>query len=352
MADRYKEAGVDIEAGEEAVRRIKDVVASTRIPGVVGGIGGFGGLFDLAQAGFGGDTMLVSGADGVGTKLKLAFLLDKHDTVGIDCVAMCVNDILTLGAKPLFFLDYIATGKLEPGAIEALVSGIAAGCRESGCALLGGETAEMPGFYPAGEYDVAGFAVGAIRRDAVIDGSGVGAGDTLIGLRSSGVHSNGFSLVRKVLVEGREPALKERLPGGGKTLGETLLEPTRLYVRPILGLLDAGVPVRAMVHVTGGGLIGNVPRVLPDGLGARFDQQALDSMGLPIFDHLQEVGQIAPREMFEVFNMGVGYIVVVPEERVDQALDLLGPDAKRLGVVVPHVGDADRVAIPSLGATR
>ena len=334
MADLYKEAGVDIEAGEEAVRRIKGAVASTKIPGVIGGVGGFGGLFDLKEAGISGDSVLVSGSDGVGTKLKIAFLTGRHDTIGIDCVAMCVNDILTLGARPLFFLDYIGIGTLEPGVVESVVSGIAEGCRQAGCALLGGETAEMPGFYGAGEYDVVGFAVGAVARNEVVDGSAVSAGDVIIGLPSSGVHSNGFSLVRKVLVQGDPERLADRPGRLTKSLGETLLEPTRIYAREVMSLLVNNIPVHAMAHITGGGLLGNIPRVLPDTLAAVMDQAGLDASLLPVFDLIRETGDIPMAEMYEVFNMGVGYVLIIPERSSVPAIELLGEGAVVIGSIV------------------
>ena len=334
MADRYKAAGVDIEAGDEAVRRIKRAVASTKIPGVLGGIGGFGGLFDLAQGGVGADSVLVSGSDGVGTKLKIAFMTGRHDTIGIDCVAMCVNDILTLGARPLFFLDYVGVGKLKPAVIESIVEGVAEGCRQAGCALLGGETAEMPGFYAADEYDVVGFAVGAVARDKLIDGRDVAEGDVIIGLPSSGVHSNGFSLVRKVLVQGDAATLAARHDCLGRSLGEALLEPTRIYAEDVLPLIDGNVNVRAMAHITGGGLLGNIPRVLPATLGAAMDQSGLDRLRLPIFDMIGETGGISLAEMYGVFNMGIGFALVVSEADCATAADLLGEEATVIGSVV------------------
>jgi phosphoribosylformylglycinamidine cyclo-ligase len=345
MADQYRQAGVDITAGDEAVDRIAPLVESTRIAGVTGAFGSFAGFFDLAAAGLGADTVLVSGADGVGTKLKLAFMLDVHDTVGIDCVAMCVNDVLTQGARPLFFLDYLAVGKLVPARIEAIVRGVAAGCRQAGCALLGGETAEMPGFYPPDEYDLAGFAVGAAPRQALIDGSAVQAGDAVIGLASSGVHSNGFSLIRRVLAE-TGLALDAIVPELGEPLGAALLRPTRIYVAPILDLLAHGFPIRGMAHITGGGLPGNVPRILPSHLGVAIDQSALDRFAQPIFSVLQRAGGLGHAEMYDVFNMGVGYVVVGPRESAPEVLARLGEGAV-LGEVVERgkIGGRD-VALP------
>jgi phosphoribosylformylglycinamidine cyclo-ligase len=326
MSEHYKAAGVDIDAGDEAVRRIAASVASTRVPGVMGAFGGFGGVFDLREAGVGPDDLLVSGTDGVGTKLRLAFLCDRHDTIGVDCVAMCVNDVLTLGARSLFFLDYLAVGRLRPEAVEAIVGGVAKGCRQAGCALIGGETAEMPGFYPPGEYDVAGFVVGAVHRDRLIDGSGIRAGDVLIGLPSSGVHSNGFSLARRLLLPegGEAEAIASQPVGLDAPVGEVLLRPTRIYVRQVLGALAAGAVVRGMVHVTGGGLIGNTPRVLPEGLGVRFDRAALDAMNQPIFALMAERGGVPREEMYRVFNMGVGYVLITPAEHADACISALG----------------------------
>ncbi len=350
MTERYRDAGVDIEAGEEVVRRIKNSVASTRVPGVMGGFGGFGGLFDLAAADVGDDPILVSGTDGVGTKLKLAFMMDRHDTVGVDCVAMCVNDILTLGAKPLFFLDYVAVGKLQPEVVEAIVSGIADGCRQSGCALLGGETAELPGFYQAGEYDLAGFAVGVVSRSKIVDGSRIEAGDVIVGLPSNGVHSNGFSLVRSVLVQGKPESLGSTDARLGHSFGEELLVPTRIYVPEVLSVLSEDIDVRGMVHVTGGGITGNLPRPLPDGLGAVLDQDALDSAVLPVFQVIRERGEVSWKEMYAVFNMGVGYVLVVPPQDAERTLDTLGSEAVRLGHISTWDGTGDRVNIPRFSA--
>ena len=322
-SDRYAEAGVDITAGYQAVELMKQHVARTVTPGVMGGVGGFGGLFLPDLKGM-DEPVLVSGTDGVGTKLKLAFLLNKHDTVGIDCVAMCVNDILCCGAKPLFFLDYIACGKNVPARIAEIVSGVAEGCVQAGCALIGGETAEMPGFYPVNEYDLAGFAVGVVDRKKILDRENVRPGDVLIALPSSGVHSNGFSLVRKVFdVENDCP----------KDLLEQLLTPTKLYVKPVLALLDA-VDVKSIAHITGGGFFENIPRALPQGLSAHIARS--DVLVLPIFDRIAAAGDIPERDMFNTFNMGVGMVAIVSPADADKALETLraaGEDAYVLGTV-------------------
>ncbi|MBQ3089426.1 MAG: phosphoribosylformylglycinamidine cyclo-ligase [Oscillospiraceae bacterium] len=331
----YAAAGVDITAGYEAVRRIKPMVESTYIPGVMGTLGGFGGMFAPDMAGM-KKPVLVSGTDGVGTKLKLAFLMDKHDTVGIDCVAMCVNDIVCGGAAPMFFLDYIACGKNEPGRIADIVSGITEGCRQSECALVGGETAEMPGFYPVDEYDLAGFSVGIVDEEKIIDGSKLSEGDLLIGLTSSGVHSNGFSLVRKVFdVENAD--LKTPMEAlGGKSLGETLLAPTKIYVKAVKGLLKKGINIHAISHITGGGFYENVPRMMKEGLTA---QIKLDSFPrLPIFDLIAKQGNIPERDMYNTFNMGIGMILAVPAAQAGEALDALkaqGEEAYLIGSVIP-----------------
>ena len=332
-SEAYAQAGVDITAGYKAVELMKSHIARTNTPGVVSDIGGFGGLFAPDLAGMTAPT-LVSGTDGVGTKLKLAFLLDKHDTVGIDCVAMCVNDIICAGAKPLFFLDYIACGKNVPEKIAAIVSGVAEGCVQSGAALIGGETAEMPGFYPEDEYDLAGFAVGMVDKAKIIDHSKMKAGDVILALPSSGVHSNGFSLVRKVF-DVDHADLTAPLPElGGKGLGETLLTPTKIYVKPILALLHE-VTVKGISHITGGGFFENIPRSIPDGLGAKIAMA--DVRVLPVFDLIEKTGKISRREMFNTFNMGVGMTVVVAREDAEQALSILranGEDAYVLGEIV------------------
>lgn len=331
FSESYKAAGVDITAGYRAVELMRAHVARTEIPGCLSGIGGFGGLFEMDLTGM-QKPVLVSGTDGVGTKLKLAFLMDKHDTVGIDCVAMCVNDIICAGAKPLVFLDYIAVGRNYPEKVASIVAGVAEGCVQAGCALVGGETAEMPGFYPEDEYDLAGFAVGAVDKSKILDMNTVQAGDAIIGLASSGVHSNGFSLVRKVfdLEHADLGAYADRL---GKPLGEALLTPTKIYVKPILRLLSK-VQVKSISHITGGGFYENIPRAIPDGFDAVIDRQAVEV--LPIFRLIQEVGGISERDMFNTFNMGVGMCVIVPREQAAQAVEILracGEQARVIGEV-------------------
>ena len=336
-SEHYAASGVDITAGYKAVELMKQHVARTVTEGVLGDVGGFGGLFGLDLTGI-AKPVLVSGTDGVGTKLKIAFKMDKHDTVGVDCVAMCVNDIICCGAKPLFFLDYIACGKNVPERIAEIVSGVAEGCVQSGAALIGGETAEMPGFYPVDEYDLAGFSVGVVDRDRILDKTAVRPGDKLIALPSSGVHSNGFSLVRKVFdVENADLAAPvEAL--GGKSLGETLLTPTKIYVGPMLALMDA-VNVKSVAHITGGGFFENIPRALPEGCAAQIDRSAVKV--LPIFDLIAKTGEIPEREMFNTFNMGVGMIAVVSAEDADKAVETLranGEDAYVLGGIVEGEG--------------
>ena len=315
----YKAAGVDITAGYRAVELMKKHVARTMIPGVLEGIGGFGGLFELDMTGI-QRPVLVSGTDGVGTKLKLAFLMDKHDTVGIDCVAMCVNDIVCCGAKPLFFLDYVAVGKNVPERVAQIVGGVAEGCVEAGCALVGGETAEMPGFYPEDEYDLAGFSAGVVDKSKILDKNTMQEGDVLIALPSSGVHSNGFSLVRKVF-QVEKGGLDRRYDDLSRTLGETLLTPTRIYVKPVLALLEAGVRIRSVSHITGGGFYENIPRSLAEGMTARIERSAVKVP--PIFDIIAREGGIPERDMFNTFNMGVGMCLTVAAEDVDLALDSL-----------------------------
>ena len=330
----YAAAGVDVTAGYEAVNRIKPLVESTYIPGVMGTLGGFGGLFAPDVAGM-ERPLLVSGTDGVGTKLKLAFLMDKHDTVGIDCVAMCVNDIICSGAMLLFFLDYLAVGKNKPERIEAIVAGVTEGCRQAGCALIGGETAEMPGFYPEEEYDLAGFSVGLVDQAKMIDGSALQEGDLLIGLGSNGVHSNGFSLVRKVLNITSRAALDIHVSQLGHTLGEELLRPTRIYVRALRCLRQQGVTVKAVSHITGGGLYENVPRMMKDGLTARIQKSAFPVP--PIFEVIQRAGEIPERDMYNTFNMGIGLVIAIPNGEVGAALDVLtraGEQAYVIGSVV------------------
>ena len=332
-SEAYASAGVDITAGYKAVELMKAHVARTVISSKSSDIGGFGGLFELDITDM-PHPVLVSGTDGVGTKLKLAFLMDKHDTVGIDCVAMCVNDVICCGAKPLFFLDYIACGKNYPEKIAAIVGGVAEGCVQSGCELIGGETAEMPGFYPIDEYDLAGFTVGAVDKSKVINNKSMEAGDAVIALPSSGVHSNGFSLVRKVFdVENCDlKAPNEKL--GGKSLGETLLTPTKIYVKPMLALMKE-VTVKGVSHITGGGFYENIPRSIPDGLGAKIDKSKVKI--LPIFNLIMESGNISERDMFNTFNMGVGMSVVVAKEDANRALEILranGEDAYLIGEIV------------------
>ncbi|WP_297211275.1 phosphoribosylformylglycinamidine cyclo-ligase [uncultured Flavonifractor sp.] len=337
-SESYAAAGVDVTAGYEAVARIRPMVESTYIPGVLGALGGFGGLFAPDVSGM-KRPVLVSGTDGVGTKLRLAQLMGKHDTIGIDCVAMCVNDIICGGAAPLFFLDYIACGKNNPGRIAQIVSGIAEGCRQAGCALVGGETAEHPGLMAEEDYDVAGFSVGIVDEEKIIDGKDLAVGDVLIGLGSSGVHSNGFSLVRKVFdVEHADlSAPVEEL--GGKSLGETLLTPTRIYVKAVQSLLGGGVRVKAISHITGGGLYENVPRMMKEGLTAQIETAAFPVP--PIFTLIAQRGNIPVRDMYNTFNMGVGLILAVPREEVGQAKEVLcrcGERAYVIGSVVAGDG--------------
>ena len=358
MSQQYKEAGVDIHAGYEAVSRMKNHVERTNIPGVMGQFGGFGGLFDLSSWHY-KEPVLVSGTDGVGTKLLLAFELNKHDTVGIDVVAMCVNDVVTSGAKPLFFLDYIACSTLDPEKIEAIVSGVSEGCVQAGCALVGGETAEMPGMYQEDEYDIAGFTVGVVEKSKMITGQAIGPGDVLIGLASSGVHSNGFSLIRKIIKDANL-SLDQVYEGFERPLGEELLTPTRIYVQPILELLEGEMnslfpeqelhgsfqqgedsssdfsketlPVKGMAHITGGGFVENIPRILPSGCGAKIKKGSWNIP--PIFKFLQEKGNLSEEEMYQVFNMGVGMVLVVDEAVAIERLNLLGT----LGVQATIIG--------------
>ncbi len=332
FSNSYKEAGVDVTAGYKAVELMKKHVARTMTSGVLSGIGGFGGLFELDMTDI-KKPVLVSGTDGVGTKLKIAFIMDKHSTVGIDCVAMCVNDIICCGAKPQFFLDYIAVGKNIPEKVAQIVSGIADGCVMADCALVGGETAEMPGFYPVDEYDLAGFSVGIVDKDKILKPESQKAGDVMIALPSSGVHSNGFSLVRKVF-HVNEETLSKHIDELGGTLGETLLTPTKIYVKPITALLKE-VTVKAISHITGGGFYENIPRSLPDGISAKIKKD--DVKVLPIFKLIQRTGNIPERDMFNTFNMGVGMTVVVDKADVDKALAVLkanGEDAYVLGTLV------------------
>ncbi len=332
QSEAYKAAGVDITAGYRAVELMKSHVDRTMLPNVLTGLGGFGGLFELDLTGI-QKPVLVSGTDGVGTKLKMAFLLDKHDTIGIDCVAMCVNDIICCGAKPLFFLDYIACGKNVPERIEQIVKGVAEGCVQSGAALIGGETAEMPGFYPEDEYDLAGYCTGVVDKDRIIDSTRMEEGDVIIALPSSGVHSNGFSLVRKVFDVEHSNITSPVEELGGKSIADTLLIPTKIYVKPVLALLEK-VDVKGISHITGGGFYENIPRSIPDGLCATIRRE--DVKVLPIFDVIAKVGNITERDMFNTFNMGVGMTVIVPASEVETALSVLaeaGEEAYVIGTV-------------------
>ena len=337
MAKSYEASGVNLEAGYEVVSRIKKHVASTARPGCMGGIGAFGGMFDLGSLGY-RHPILVSGTDGVGTKLKIAFALDRHDTIGIDAVAMCVNDVLAQGAQPLIFLDYVAVGHNRPAVVEAIVAGVAEGCRQAGCALVGGETAEMPGMYAPDDYDIAGFTVGAVEKDRLIDGSKVAEDDVLVGLPSTGVHSNGFSLVRKIVKDAALDLSKKYEETGDRTLGEVLLTPTAIYVKPVLALMDE-VDVHGVAHITGGGFDENIPRILPEGLGVEIELGSWKV--LPVFDLLEKYGKLPRREMFNIFNMGIGMVVAVSAADADRAVASLkasGIDASVIGKVVKGTG--------------
>ena len=333
MAKSYENAGVNLEAGYEVVRRIKQHVASTARTGSMGNIGSFGGMFDLSALGV-KEPVLVSGTDGVGTKLKLAFAMDKHDTIGIDAVAMCVNDVLAQGAEPLIFLDYVAIGHNIPGKVEAIVAGVAEGCRQAGCALVGGETAEMPGMYGDGEYDIAGYTTGVVEKSKLIDGSKVKVGDVLVGISSSGVHSNGFSLVRKIIADA-ELSLDQSVPEfGGRTLGEVLLTPTKIYVRQVLDVIR-NCDVHGICHVTGGGFDENLPRVLREGQGIEIEEGSWEI--LPVFRMLEKWGGVPHREMFNIFNMGIGMVVVLDASEADKAMEILsahGETAQVIGRVI------------------
>ena len=339
MSKNYKESGVDLEAGYEVVSRIKPLVASTLRKGCMGGIGSFGGMFHLGSLNY-KDPVLVSGTDGVGTKLKIAFELGLHNTIGIDAVAMCVNDILAQGAEPLIFLDYVAVGKNEPAVVEAIVEGVAEGCRQAGCALVGGETAEMPGMYAVGEYDIAGFSVGAVEKDKLIDSSRVKAGDVLVALPSSGVHSNGFSLVRKI-VKDKNLQLDKCYPelDSERCLGEVLLTPTKIYVKPVLALMEQ-VDVNGVAHITGGGFYENIPRILPEDTVAVIDSGSWSVP--PVFQFLEKEGGIARSEMFNVFNMGVGMVIAVDADNAAKTVEILkknGQHAWILGKVKTAMGE-------------
>ena len=337
MAQSYEKAGVNLEAGYEVVRRIKKHVKSTDRLGVMGNIGAFGGMFDLSALQV-KEPVLVSGTDGVGTKLKLAFEMDKHDTIGIDAVAMCVNDVLAQGAEPLLFLDYVAVGHNEPHKIEAIVAGVAEGCRQAGCALVGGETAEMPGMYSDGEYDIAGFTCGVVEKSRLIDGSKVKVGDCLIGIASSGVHSNGFSLVRKVVKDAALDLKEYYEELGGKMLGEVLLTPTRIYVKQVLEVIR-NCDVHGISHITGGGFDENIPRILKEGQGVEIEMGSWEI--LPVFRFLEKYGKIASREMFNIFNMGVGMVIALDESEAEKAIEILrshGEQATIIGRVVEGEG--------------
>ena len=336
----YKDAGVDVEAGYEGVRLMKKDVQRTFRPEVLTDIGGFGGLFALNKDKY-EEPVLVSGTDGVGTKLKIAFMMDKHDTIGIDCVAMCVNDIACSGAEPLFFLDYIALGKNKPEKVAEIVKGVADGCVMAGCSLIGGETAEMPGFYPVDEYDVAGFAVGIVDRKKIIDGKKIKAGDKLIGISSSGIHSNGYSLVRKVLAPTVEK-LSEEVKALGTTLGEELLKPTRIYVKTILDLKDK-FEIKGISHITGGGFYENMPRMLPEGLGIKVKKGTWPI--LPIFDLLQSLGNISEKDMFNTFNMGIGMAIAVDREIADEVVAYLNKDKENAYIIGEIVRGKSEVEI-------
>ncbi|HEM5123436.1 TPA: phosphoribosylformylglycinamidine cyclo-ligase [Streptococcus suis] len=324
----YAQSGVDVEAGYEVVERIKKHVARTERLGVMGALGGFGGMFDLTKLDV-KEPVLVSGTDGVGTKLMLAIQYDKHDTIGQDCVAMCVNDIIAAGAEPLYFLDYIATGKNEPAKLEQVVAGVAEGCVQAGCGLIGGETAEMPGMYGEDDYDLAGFAVGIAEKSQIIDGSKVKEGDILLGLASSGIHSNGYSLVRRVFADLAGDALLPEL--NGRALKDVLLEPTRIYVQQVLPLVKAGL-VNGIAHITGGGFIENVPRMFADNLAAEIEEDKIPV--LPIFTALEKYGQIKHEEMFEIFNMGIGLVLAVSPEQVEKVRELVGEEVYEIGRII------------------
>ncbi len=341
FSESYAAAGVDITAGYKAVELMKTHIKRTLTAGAMSDIGGFGGLFELDLTGI-AKPVLVSGTDGVGTKLKLAFIMDKHDTVGIDCVAMCANDIICCGAKPLLFLDYIACGKNVPERIAEIVSGIAEGCVQSNAALIGGETAEMPGFYPVDEYDLAGFCVGVVDKDKVLDNSKMTEGDVVIALPSSGVHSNGFSLVRKVFDVDNADIKTPVAELGGKSVGETLLTPTKIYVKPMLALFEE-VTVKAVSHITGGGFYENIPRSIPDGFGAKIDKSALKI--LPIFDLIAKTGNIPERDMFNTFNMGVGMSIVVAKEDAEKALEVLKANGEDAYIIGEIIKSEDKVVI-------
>ncbi|MDR1002216.1 MAG: phosphoribosylformylglycinamidine cyclo-ligase [Oscillospiraceae bacterium] len=339
-SNSYKDAGVDVTAGYKSVELIKKHVARTAIPGVVSGIGGFGGLFQPDFTGM-KEPVLVSGTDGVGTKLKIAFLMNKHDTIGIDCVAMCANDVACSGARPLFFLDYLAVGKNHPERVAEIVSGVAEGCVQAGCALIGGETAEMPGFYPSDEYDLAGFCVGMGEKSKLIDSSNVKLGDVLIGVASSGLHSNGFSLVRHVLRVNDEK-IRFYIDDLGKTIGEELITPTKIYVKPVLSAIEA-CEIHGIANITGGGFYENIPRMLGENQMARVVRSSIDV--LPIFNVIAQIGRIEERDMFNTFNMGVGLVMAVPETEVDKVIENLTQSGERAYVIGEVTEGTDGVSI-------
>lgn len=329
MAKTYENAGVNLEAGYEVVRRIKQHVASTARKGTMGNIGAFGGMFDLSELGI-KEPVLVSGTDGVGTKLKIAFAMDKHDTVGIDAVAMCVNDVLAQGAEPLVFLDYVAVGHNIPEQVESIVAGVAEGCRQAGCALVGGETAEMPGMYEGGEYDIAGYTTGVVEKSKLIDGSKVKAGDVLVGIASTGVHSNGFSLVRKIVADSGHDYFEEIPEFGGRRLGDVLLTPTRIYVKQVLDVIR-NCDVHGVAHITGGGFDENIPRVLHDGQGLEIREGSWEI--LPVFRLLEKWGGVPHREMFNIFNMGIGMVLVLDESEAQRAIEILESHGEKASVI-------------------
>ncbi len=329
MAVSYEKAGVNLEAGYEVVRRIKQHVASTQRSGSMGNIGSFGGMFDLSALGI-KEPVLVSGTDGVGTKLKIAFAMDKHDTIGIDAVAMCVNDVLAQGAEPLIFLDYIAIGHNIPAKVEAIVAGVAEGCRQAGCALVGGETAEMPGMYGDGEYDIAGYTTGVVEKSRLIDGTKVKTGDVLVGIASTGVHSNGFSLVRKIIADANIPLDAKCEEFGGRTVGETLLTPTKIYVKQVLDVIR-NCDVHGVAHITGGGFDENIPRILSDGQAIEIEEGSWEI--LPVFKMLEKWGGVPHREMFNIFNMGIGMVLAIDASEAEKAIGILASHGEKASVI-------------------
>lgn len=340
MAQSYENAGVNLEAGYEVVRRIKQHVKSTERKGSMGNIGSFGGMFDLASLGI-KEPVLVSGTDGVGTKLKIAFAMDKHDTIGIDAVAMCVNDVLAQGAEPLFFLDYVALGQNIPAKVEAIVAGVAEGCRQAGCALVGGETAEMPGMYADGEYDIAGYTTGVVEKSKLIDGTKVKTGDVLVGIASTGVHSNGFSLVRKIVADAGLDYQQKIPEFGGRKLGEVLLTPTRIYVKQVLDVIR-NCDVHGVAHITGGGFDENIPRILKEGQGLEIHEGSWEI--LPVFKMLEKWGGVPHREMFNIFNMGIGMVLALDASEADKAIEILASHGEKASVI-GRVTDKEGVQI-------